>query len=106
MVVIEDMVGRQCLQELGKTDMRIEEVFEILPARSRCQTLFLRHYALVVYIAGSEQVWESVVCGQIPGFSCTDGRFHGVLAVGVPRAFEVVMLKMILPVSRGLRDVS
>jgi len=86
--------------------MRIEVVSEILPAHSRVQTLFLRHCALVVYTAGLEQVWASAACGQIPDFSCIAERLHGVPAAGAPRAFEVVMLKMILPVSRGLRDVS
>jgi hypothetical protein len=86
--------------------MRTKEVFEILRARSRAQTLSLHHCASVVCTAGLEQVWERLVCGQILGFSCTAANSRGVLAVGVLRAFEVGMLKMIRRVSQDLQDVS
>jgi len=106
MVVIVGMAGRRCLRELGKSGMQTKEAFEILPGHSHSQTLSLRRCALEVCTADLEQVWEKLVCGQILGFSCTAANSHGALTVGVPRAVEVGMLKMIRHVFRDLQDVS
>lgn len=104
MTVVEDTVGRQCLRELGRSDMRREEVFEILPAHTRVQTSLLHHCALEAYIAGLEQAWE--IFEQILDSSCSAEQSRGAPADEARHAFEVAMQRMNQLVSRDLRDVS
>jgi hypothetical protein len=60
---------------------------------------------LVVYIDLAE-VLEMAVCARPLDSSCTAECFEVGGLVGVPHESEVVMLKMILPFSRDLQDVS
>jgi hypothetical protein len=100
-MIVEDMVGRRCLLELGMCCRRKEEVFLSLLCQSHVKTSSC--LPLVVYIDLAE-VLEMAVCAQPPDSSCTAECFEAV--VGFLHESEVVMLKMILPFSRDLPDVS
>jgi hypothetical protein len=102
-MIVEDMVGKQCLLELGMCGRRKEAVFLSLLCQNRVKTS--GYLPLVVYIDLAE-VLEMVVCAQPLDSSCIAECFEAGALVGFPRESEVVMLKMILPFSRDLRDVS
>jgi hypothetical protein len=102
-MVVEDMVGRRCLLELGMCGRRKEGVFLSLLCQNRVRTSGCP--PLVVYIDLAE-VLEMAVCARPLDSSCTAECFEVGGLVGVPHESEVVMLKMILPFSRDLQDVS
>jgi len=102
-MIVADMAGRQCLLELGMCGMRKEEVFLSLLCQNRVKTSGC--LPLVVY-TDLEEVLEMAVCAQPLDSSYTAECFEVGALVGFPHEFEVVTLKMILPFSRGLQDVS
>ncbi len=105
MTVIAGMVGRQCPLELDMCGMRKEEVFGILRAHNHARTL--SRYLPSAGYTGWVTFLVMAVGTQSLGFSCTAACSHcRDLAAGARRAFEEVMLKMILPFSRDLQDVS
>jgi hypothetical protein len=102
-MIAEDMVGRRCLLELGMYGTQKEEVFLSLLCQNRVKTS--NCLPLVVYIDLAE-VLEMAVCAQPLDSSYTAECFEVGGLVGFPHESEVVMLKMILPFSRDLQDVS
>jgi len=102
-MVVEDMVGRRCLLELGMCGRRKEGVFLSLLCQNRVKTS--NYLPLVAYIDLAE-VLEMAVCARPLDSSCTAECFEVGGLVEVPHESEVVMLKMILPFSRDLQDVS
>jgi len=102
-MTVEDMVDKQCLLELGMCGRRKEEVFLSLLCQNRVKTSGC--LPLVVYIDLAE-VLEMAVCAQSLDSSYTVEYSELDALVGFQRESEVVMLKMILPFSRDLQDVS
>jgi hypothetical protein len=102
-MAVEDMVGKRCLLELGMCDKRKEEVSLSLLCQNRVKTS--GYLPLVVYIDLAEAL-EMAVCAQSLDSSYTVECSEVGALVGFPHESEVVMLKMILPFSRDLQDVS
>jgi hypothetical protein len=102
-MIVEDMVGRRCLRELGMCGRRKEGVFLSLLCQNRVKTS--GYLPLVVYIDLAEFL-EMAVCAQPLDSACTAECFEIGALVEFPHESEVVMLKMILPFSRDLQDVS
>jgi len=102
-MIVEDMVGRRCLLELGMYGTEKGEVFLSLLCQNRVKTSGC--LPLVVYIDLAE-VLAMAVCAQPLDSSYTAECFELGGPVGFPHESEVVMLKMTRLFSRDLQDVS